>query len=204
MRQFNNLVSEIGRPSPINPVVVPLELEKGYQIDGWTVPFTMLAPSHDDLFRSFGLWQSSNGLCQSGVNHVSLNRWSQTANTIHPVLVGDQIDGQTVWRAVNSYNSNTRLWTVSIVWGVPPEPMQPEANDYAYLLALLKQVQTQADQTKAMLDDFFTKVLPALTVEGKTINNTSALLTWEPIKAHYEQKMNESIENMEDKQWQLF
>ncbi len=208
MKQFSNLISEIGYPSPLNPVEIPLELEKDTEIGGWKVPYTMLTTSQEDLFRSFGLWQSSNGLCKSGVNHASLNRWGQTANTMHPVLVGDQIDGQSVWRAVNNYNSSTRLWAVSVVWGVPPEPLKLEGKEYAYLQAVLKHVETQAEETQALLDDFFSKVVKScLTpagMAGGTLLTAAAEIAWEGIKAQYEQKMKQSLEEMEEKQWQNF
>jgi hypothetical protein len=205
MSQFSNIVSQIGAVSPLNPVVIPMDLAKGTQIGNWTVPFNMPAVSLTDLFRAFGLWQSTNGLCMAGVNHASSNRWTVTANTLRPVLVGDRVDGRFVSRAVNSYNNRSRLWSVSIEWGIPQPPIDLQAKDYAYLVATFKHLENQSDRTLKLVDDFFTQVMTKFMAGGYPVTPLpTALAAWEVLKAGYEGDMKKTLDEVEATQWNAF
>ena len=205
MAQFSNILSEVGSVSPLSTLKIPMDLKEGTKIGNWTVPFNIQGVSTADIFREFGLWQSSLGVCISGINHTTSKDWTVTTRTHRPVLVGDRVNGKWVIRASNWYNNRSRLWEVSVVWGIPQPPLELTPGQYEYLKNLHGHMKNQGELTVQLLDDFMTKVLSQYVAGPYPLTPLpTAMPQWQALKAAYENDIAQTLDAVEATEWQIF
>lgn len=201
---IGTVISEVGAPCRLAPELkLPIELVKDDEYEGWTVPFT-LATDILTLFKMFGLWQSSEGLMLEGKRFRSLSRGVATATTLHPILVGDYLDGLPVLRAENRYNDATKKWTVRVIHGQPPEAIDLTPIQYHYYESLLNSDTVMRDELIDLIDKFFNQVLPlVLTVDGKKLEIAGAKSLFEQFKKSASENIQKSLDEQEKWQWHL-
>jgi len=205
MAQFSNIVSEVGRVNPLSTLKMPMDLKEGTKIGNWTVPFNIQGVSAADIFSCFGLWESSRGVCISGINHLSAKDWTVTVRTERPVLVGDRVNGQWVIRASNWYNNRTRKWEASVVWGTPQPPLKLTAGQYEYLKNLHGHMKNQGELTVQLLDDFMTKVLSQYVAGPYPLTPLPTAMTqWQALKTAYNNNVAKTLDEVEATEWQTF
>jgi hypothetical protein len=182
-----------------------MDLKKGTTIGNWTVPFNIQGVSAADIFRAFGLWQSSLGVCVAGINHTSSKDWTVTTRTYRPVMVGDRVNGRWVARASNWYNNRVRLWEASVVWGAPTPPLELIEGQFEYLKNLHSHMKNQSELTVQLLDDFMTKVLSQYVAGGNPVTPLPTAMTqWQALKTAYNSNVKKTLDEVEATEWQTF
>lgn len=201
---LGSVISIVGKPCSLAPVLeFPLELEAGQTYEGWQVPFTIASDLHT-IFRIFGLWQSSNGLMMEGKKFTSLRRSVASATTLHPILVGDFLDGRQVVLAENSYSDRSQLWSVRVQHGSVPAAIEVDPTTYRYYASLLQSDQSISEELITLVDNLFTQVLPlVMTVDGKALNIAGAQALFNQMKNQATQKIEKALQEQEDSQWHL-
>lgn len=139
------------------------ELEVEYQgqeqIDGWVVPYP-IREATGDIFKRFGLWVSSHGLCVNGKNHAPFRAYGQYFENNDPILVGDFINNKQVLYAHNQYQQHLNRYTGHVIYGIPPMPKNAMQNTSPFLQELLDVQGQLNNQILELVEEIFNQILP--------------------------------------------
>lgn len=177
------------------------EFKKGETIDGFTIPFNIF-DSIDGLFRRFGLWQSSRGVCLPGKNHQPFVIGYYTMQNCAPVLVGDTVLGKTVLESECEYLDRFRLWECRVEYGEPPKP-KAEAQEIDLLNSYADTDEALAESLVNLVTGLFNEVLPACICPANApLNTTPAAVLFESAKSRAQQDIAQKIKELREKLWQ--
>lgn len=195
------VTSTVGRPF-YNQGLKKQEYKKGEKLDGFTLPFPVF-DSPDGLFRRFGLWQSSKGICLQGLDHEPVSIGEHTMLTEKPVLVGDSVLGKSVLHSECQYRDRWGLWDCRVVYGHPPEPQKPEKQEIALLKTYVDSDEALAGKLVDLVASLFEQVLP-LCVDslGVPLVTTPASSLFITLKEKCSQEIQDIIQGEREKIWQ--
>lgn len=191
--------SRVGRPF-YNYSLDKQEFKKGEKIDGFVLPFNVF-DSVDGLFRRFGLWQSSNGICLPGKEHDPFWVGHFTMQTRVPVLVGDTVLGKMVIESECDFLDRFGLWECRVEYGEPPKPKAKEQR-----IDLLEGYAHTDDELAKILvnlvSDLFARILPqCICPANAPLNTAPAMADFEASKARTQQEIANKIKELREKLW---
>lgn len=175
---------------------------KGEKIGGFTLPYNVF-DSTNGLFRRFGLWQSSKGVCLDGVTHNPVWLGKFTMQSRRPVLVGDYVIGEgQVIESECDYLDRHGLWECRVEYGKPPQP-KAEEQEIKLLAAYADTDEALAKELVDLVSDLFTQVLPlCICPANATLNTTPAAASFESLKNAAQQEIAQKIKELKEKIWQ--
>lgn len=194
------VISRVGQPF-YNYSLEKQEFKKGEKLDGFVLPFNVFA-SVEGLFRRFGLWQSSKGVCVPGKNHEPFWMGHYTMQTSRPVLVGDAVLGKSVLESECEYLDRLGLWDCRVEYGTPPEPKAKE-QDIDLLKGYADNDEALAESLVDLVAGMFHEVLPACVCPANApLNTTPAAALFESTKSRAQQNIAQKIKELREKLWQ--
>lgn len=203
---YDNMRSMVGAVIDLQPLPEQRELAKDEVIGGWTVPYPMRA-DWTTIFRVFGLWQSSNGICEDGMDiHVHSGAVREFWLP-RPALVGDYIlergRRRQVVGANNRFDGSRGMWRAWIEYGVPPKPRDIDEQTFAYIEELHNTLETISSEAKALMDGFFSEVLPLCMAGPYPITTAPAQGAWQAKLQAYQQAIDDAKSELEAKKWRM-
>lgn len=193
------VISRVGRPF-YNFSLDKQEFKKGEKIDGFVLPFNVF-DSVDGLFRRFGLWQSSHGVCIRGKDHRPFSIGKYTMLTDDPVLCGDAVLGSYVLESECEYMDRWGKWDCRVIYGTPPAPRAKEQH-----IDLLHGYADADDALATILvnlvSDLFGRILPqCLCPANGPLNTAPAMADFEAAKSRTQQEIAQKIKELREKIW---
>lgn len=194
-----NLTIISGVAIPPDGYILSQEYKGGEQIDGWTVPYP-LRESTFNLFKIFGLWVSSNGLCLNGKTHAPFRFYKNVFENKEPILVGDFINNMQVIYTENVFKPRLNRWEGLCIFGTPSNPKSINQEKSYFLSELLSTQKNMNEDFLKLIDDFFSQVLPlCLTPMNGTLQTGPAVAPFTALKESLSAKLEQYSADLEKK-----